>query len=41
VGAEDVARVAKRVFCGGGSVLACVGPVESGALDFAVMPLGS
>jgi predicted Zn-dependent peptidase len=39
VSAEDVARVAKRVFCGGGSVLACVGPVESGALDFAVEPL--
>ena len=37
---EDVARVAKRVFAGGGSVLACVGPVEEGSLDFAVQPLG-
>ena len=39
VSSEEVARVAKRVFCGGASVLACVGPVESGTLDFAVEPL--
>jgi predicted Zn-dependent peptidase len=37
---EDVARVAKRIFCSGGSVLACVGPVGEGSLDFAVDPLG-
>jgi predicted Zn-dependent peptidase len=36
---EDVARVAKRVFCGDGAVLACVGPVPGGALDFSVDPL--
>jgi predicted Zn-dependent peptidase len=39
VSVEDVARVAKRVFAGGGSVLACVGPVDEGALDFAAEPL--
>jgi predicted Zn-dependent peptidase len=36
---EDVARVSKRLFGGGGAVLACVGPVAEGALDFAVEPL--
>ena len=36
---EDVARVAKRVFCASGAVLACVGPVKSGTLDFSVEPL--
>jgi predicted Zn-dependent peptidase len=41
VTASDVARVAKRVFCGGGPVLACVGPVTPGALDFSVAPLGN
>jgi predicted Zn-dependent peptidase len=39
VSIEDVSRVAKRVFAGGGAVLACVGPVTEGALDFAVDPL--
>ncbi len=36
---EDVSRVAKRLFASGGGVLACVGPVDEGALDFAVEPL--
>jgi len=36
---EDVARVAKRVFSSNGAVLACVGPVRAGALDFSVEPL--
>jgi len=36
---EDVARVSKRLFGGGGGVLACVGPVPEGSLDFAVEPL--
>ncbi len=36
---EEVGRLAKRVFAGGGAVLACVGPVSDGALDFAVEPL--
>jgi predicted Zn-dependent peptidase len=40
VSASDVQRVAKRIFAGSGSVLACVGPVFEGALDFAVEPLG-
>ncbi len=35
---EDVTRVAKRVL-GGSAVLAVVGPVPEGALDFAVEPL--
>lgn len=39
VSTEDVGRVAKRIFAGGGAALACVGPVEKGALDFAVEPL--
>ena len=39
VSTEDVSRVAKRVFASGGAVLACVGPVAEGALDFAVEPL--
>jgi predicted Zn-dependent peptidase len=39
VSIEDVGRVAKRVFAGDGAVLACVGPVEEGSLDFAVEPL--
>jgi predicted Zn-dependent peptidase len=39
VSTEDVARVAKRIFAGGGAALACVGPVENGSLDFAVEPL--
>jgi predicted Zn-dependent peptidase len=39
VSTEDVARVAKRIFAGGGAALACVGPVEKGSLDFAVEPL--
>ncbi len=39
VGVEDVIRVAKRVFGGGGAALACVGPVAEGTLDFAVDPL--
>jgi len=37
----DVARVAKRVFCAGEPVLACVGAVEAGSLDFSVEPLGN
>lgn len=41
VSREDVARVAKRIFAGNGSVLACVGPMQEGALDFAVSPLGN
>lgn len=40
VSVEDVARVAKRVFCGSGSVLASVGPIDEGDLDFAVAALG-
>lgn len=39
VSAEDVSRVAKRIFTSGGAVLACVGPVTEGTLDFAVEPL--
>jgi hypothetical protein len=35
-----VGRVAKQVFAGDGAVMACVGPVSEGALDFAVEPLG-
>lgn len=38
---EDVSRLAKRVFTSEGPVLACVGPVAEGALDFAVEPLGN
>ena len=37
---EDVSRVAKRVFAGEGAVLASVGPIAEGALDFAAEPLG-
>jgi predicted Zn-dependent peptidase len=40
VSPEDVARTAKRVFCGGRPVLACVGRVADGSLDFAVQALG-
>jgi predicted Zn-dependent peptidase len=36
---EDVQRIAQRVFGGGGAVLAAVGPVAEGSLDFAVEPL--
>jgi predicted Zn-dependent peptidase len=39
VSTEDVSRVAKRVFTTGGAVLACVGPVDEGSLEFAVEPL--
>jgi predicted Zn-dependent peptidase len=35
----DVSRVAKRLFAAGGGVLACVGPIEEGSLDFAVEAL--
>jgi predicted Zn-dependent peptidase len=38
VTSSDVERVAKRIFSGS-SVLACVGPVDEGALDFAVEAL--
>jgi predicted Zn-dependent peptidase len=34
----DVERVAKRIFVNGGAVLASVGPVAEGSLDFAVEP---
>jgi predicted Zn-dependent peptidase len=40
VSVDDVTRVAKRLFSGAGAVIACVGPVNEGALDFAVEPLG-
>jgi predicted Zn-dependent peptidase len=40
VSVEDVSRLAKRVFASEGPVLACVGAVEEGALDFAVEPIG-
>ena len=39
VTADDVARVSQRLFGNGSAVLACVGPVADGALDFAVEPL--
>jgi predicted Zn-dependent peptidase len=39
VSKEDVQRIAERVFGGGGAVLASVGPVAEGSLDFAVEPL--
>jgi predicted Zn-dependent peptidase len=38
---EDVTRLGKSVFAGEGPVLACVGPVAEGALDFAVEPIGN
>jgi predicted Zn-dependent peptidase len=38
---DDVTRVAKRVFGGGGATLACVGPVGDGSLDFAAEPLAN
>ena len=41
VSTEDVGRVAKRIFAGGGAALSCVGPVKEGSLDFAVEPLAS
>lgn len=41
VSREDVSRVAKRIFGVNGSVLACVGPVKQGTLDFAVQALGN
>jgi predicted Zn-dependent peptidase len=37
----DVERVAKRIFANGGAVLASVGPVSEGSLDFAVESLGA
>jgi predicted Zn-dependent peptidase len=36
---QDITRVAERIFGRGEPVLACVGPVGDGALDFSVEPL--
>jgi predicted Zn-dependent peptidase len=38
---DDVARVAKRTYGASDPVLACVGPIADGALDFAVDPLAN